>query len=59
MNWNTPAFDELKMDAEIGSYNEDDGPSTPNSPPDRRPRSALGSSPKSEALWAPRQEELR
>jgi hypothetical protein len=23
MNWTTPAYDELKMDAEIGSYQED------------------------------------
>jgi hypothetical protein len=23
MNWTTPAFEELKMDAEIGSYQED------------------------------------
>jgi hypothetical protein len=24
MLWTAPAFDEVKMDAEIGSYNEDD-----------------------------------
>jgi hypothetical protein len=23
MNWTTPAYEELKMDAEIGSYQED------------------------------------
>jgi hypothetical protein len=23
MNWTAPAYDELKMDAEIGSYQED------------------------------------
>ena len=23
MNWQTPAYEELKMDAEIGSYQED------------------------------------
>src|ERR1017187_2947324 len=27
MIWNTPTFDEVKMDAEIGSYNEDNDPS--------------------------------
>jgi hypothetical protein len=26
MIWETPAFVELRMDAEIGSYQEDDGP---------------------------------
>ncbi len=26
MNWTTPTFDELKMDAEIGSYQEDTDP---------------------------------
>jgi hypothetical protein len=26
MAWTTPAFDELKMDAEIGSYQEDSDP---------------------------------
>jgi hypothetical protein len=24
MNWTTPAYEELKMDAEIGSYQQDD-----------------------------------
>lgn len=26
MNWKAPAYDEIKMDAEIGSYQEDRGP---------------------------------
>jgi hypothetical protein len=26
MNWTTPAYEELKMDAEIGSYQEDYDP---------------------------------
>jgi hypothetical protein len=26
MIWETPAFVEIRMDAEIGSYQEDDGP---------------------------------
>ena len=26
MNWTTPAFEEIKMDAEIGSYQEDGDP---------------------------------
>jgi hypothetical protein len=26
MNWTTPSFDEIKMDAEIGSYQEDGEP---------------------------------
>lgn len=26
MTWTTPAIDEIKMDAEIGSYNEDRDP---------------------------------
>ena len=26
MNWTAPAFDEIKMDAEIGSYQEDFDP---------------------------------
>jgi hypothetical protein len=26
MNWTTPTFDEIKMDAEIGSYQEDTDP---------------------------------
>ena len=26
MIWETPSFEELRMDAEIGSYQEDDGP---------------------------------
>jgi hypothetical protein len=26
MIWTTPAFDEIKMDAEIGSYQEDSEP---------------------------------
>jgi hypothetical protein len=26
MTWTTPTFDELKMDAEIGSYQEDHDP---------------------------------
>ena len=26
MNWTTPAFDEIRMDAEIGSYQEDTDP---------------------------------
>jgi hypothetical protein len=26
MNWTTPTFDEVKMDAEIGSYQEDTDP---------------------------------
>ncbi|HEX3344510.1 MAG TPA: hypothetical protein VHS09_08040 [Polyangiaceae bacterium] len=25
MNWTTPVYEELKMDAEIGSYQQDDG----------------------------------
>jgi hypothetical protein len=26
MTWTTPAFEQVKMDAEIGSYNEDPDP---------------------------------
>jgi hypothetical protein len=26
MNWTSPAFEEIKMDAEIGSYQEDSEP---------------------------------
>jgi hypothetical protein len=26
MNWTSPAFEEIKMDAEIGSYQEDTEP---------------------------------
>jgi hypothetical protein len=26
MNWTTPSFEEIKMDAEIGSYQEDGDP---------------------------------
>ena len=29
MEWTTPAFDEIKMDAEVGSYQEDRDPAEP------------------------------
>lgn len=29
MAWTTPTFEELKMDAEIGSYQQDDEPASP------------------------------
>jgi len=29
MEWTTPTFEELKMDAEIGSYQMDDEPNLP------------------------------
>ena len=32
MTWLTPAFDELKMDAEIGSYQDDFNPPTDTPP---------------------------
>ena len=29
MKWTTPTFVEIKMDAEIGSYQQDDEPTSP------------------------------
>jgi hypothetical protein len=29
MEWTTPTFVEIKMDAEIGSYQQDDEPTSP------------------------------
>jgi hypothetical protein len=29
MEWTTPTFFEIKMDAEIGSYQQDDEPTSP------------------------------
>ena len=31
MNWTTPTYEDIKMDSEIGSYQEDTGPE-PESP---------------------------
>jgi hypothetical protein len=33
MEWKTPTFVEIKMDAEIGSYQQDDEPSPPIAEP--------------------------
>ncbi len=33
MQWSTPTFVEIKMDAEIGSYQADDEPNTPIAEP--------------------------
>jgi hypothetical protein len=41
MAWTTPSYDEIKMDAEIGSYQQDgDGDNVPIVSPEREPAPA-------------------